>query len=173
MTKIETALPPRIDYASRLARRYQPGFWIGGWRKVFGPLAEASDEHASLVDHHPPHFLVALWQPVSLEAPIVPRWPYKATLVAPDEGSAMRELFHDVSDLGSIWLANEHIDWALVAEIVMVGERWLQPFHYRELQGFVRMERASDMALIAMHYGSDASQEHTGFSRTRPQALTT
>ena len=47
------------------------------------------------------------------------------------------------------------LDWALMAEIVMVSERGLAPYQSRELEGFVRVDRARTLAAIARGYTGD------------------
>ena len=54
------------EFLRRLVKRYQPGHWIGGLRRAFGPVAELVDEGGSNLgdlETHPAHYLVALWRP--------------------------------------------------------------------------------------------------------------
>jgi hypothetical protein len=158
----------RPEFLRRLTKRHHPGDWIGGLRRLCGPLAEAEDD--GIVDTRPPQYLVALWRPVKPELPFLERWPYKATLVEPDSAAAARELLADVPTGARLWLGGKHIDWAFVAEIVMVGERHLRPFHYRELQSFIRTERQATLAAISVHYSGD-DEVFEQFSSTRPPLL--
>lgn len=153
------------EFLPRLARRHHLGDWIGGLRRLSGPIAEFGED--DWLDTHPPIYMVALWKPVSERLPVLSRWPYKATLVSPDSAAAARELLADVPTDKRLWLAGEHIDWAHVAEIVMIGERHLRPFHYRELQAFIAAERKATLAAISVHYnGEDEVFEH--FIDTKP-----
>jgi hypothetical protein len=154
-TPISDTLPPSLDtpeFLLRLTRTYQAGDWVGAFRKVFGPLVEWSDQHSEL-ENHPPHYLAALWRPTSLRTPFLPRWPFKLTLVQPDPVAAVRDMLLEIPVTQRLWLARRQVDWALMAEIAMVGETELVPFQYRGLQAFVQAERHKTLAEISLHYG--------------------
>src|SRR3954465_7161513 len=83
------------EFLRRLVKRYQPGHWIGGLRRAFGPVAEIEDEDASggvALATHPAHYLIALWRPLEATQPFLPRWPAHVSIVTPDAESAARAL---------------------------------------------------------------------------------
>ena len=160
------------EFLRRLVKRYQPGHWIGGLRRAFGPVAELVDEgeigsgHGD-VEMHPAHYLVALWRPLEVATPFLPRWPFRVSIVTPDAESAARALLEDVPRRQRLWIAGPEIDWALIARIVIMGQPGLQAFQHRELQTFIRGERRASLAAISLHYsGSDETFEQ--FASTNP-----
>lgn len=156
------------EFLRRLVKRYQPGYWIGGLRRAFGPVAELGE--GSLLgdlEMHPTHYLIALWRPLDISAPFLPRWPYKVSIVTPDAVTAARELLDDLPRRQRMWVAGPEIDWALMARIVILGEPSLQAYQHRELQAFIRAERRATLAAISLHYTqSDDSFEQ--FASTGP-----
>jgi hypothetical protein len=158
------------EFLRRLVKRYQPGHWIGGLRRAFGPVAELVDEGGSNLgdlETHPAHYLVALWRPLEATTPFLPRWPVRVSIVTPDAESAARALLEDVPRRQRLWIAGPEIDWALIARIVILGEPGLQPYQHRELQAFIRAERRASLAAISLHYsGTDDTFEQ--FASTNP-----
>ena len=156
------------EFLRRLVKRYQPGHWIGGLRRAFGPVAEIGE--SSLfgdLETHPTHYLIALWRPLDIASPFLPRWPSKVSIVTPDPVTAARELLADVPRRARMWVAGPEIDWTLIARIVILGEPGLQAFQHRELQGFIRAERRASLAAISVKYGgSDDVFEQ--FANTAP-----
>jgi hypothetical protein len=154
----------------RLVKRYQPGHWIGGLRRAFGPVAEIGGDDGSRPDEvetHPAHYLIALWRPLDAQVPFLPRWPHHVSIVSPDAETAARALLEDVPRRQRLWIAGPQIDWALVARIVILGERGLRPYQHRELEAFIRAERRATLAAISVHYaGSDEAFEQ--FANTGP-----
>lgn len=145
--------------ASRLSQRYRPGAWIAGVRKAFGPLSEAEEpgEDAAL-EAHPAHYIAALWRPPYLGMPLLPRWPFKVVLVAPDAGAAVRDLLVDVPAGDRLWITDQHVDWVLMARIVALTEPGLQPYQRAGLQALLRTEDQATLAAIRLNYdaGEDA-----------------
>ena len=141
------------EFAQRLAQRYRPGAWIGGLRKAFGPVSEVDADDDIAVESHPPHFLGALWRPPHLGMPLLPRWPFKVSIVAPDASAALRDLLVDVPLADRLWLTEQHIDWSLVARIVMVSEPGLARFQIEGLQRMIDTEDQTTLAAIRLHYG--------------------
>jgi hypothetical protein len=170
----QDALPLDTDeLVRRVSRRYRPGAWIGGVRKVFGSVTElaASPDGGDEFETHPPHFLVALWKPLSpQDTPLLARWPYKVSIVVPDPAAALADLLIEVPDGDRLWLASEQVDWGLMAAIVMLSEPGLQPYEYRELQEFVRAEQQAVLAAISVNY-SGGDEVFKQFARTSPGAL--
>jgi hypothetical protein len=142
------------EFTPRLAQRYRPGVWIGGLRKAFGPVSEIEAGEDGAVESHPPHFLAALWRPPHLGMPLLPRWPFKVSIVAPDAAAALRDLLVDVPFTDRLWLTEQHIDWSLVARIVMLSEPDLLPFQTQGLQHMISAEEQTTFAAIRLHYGA-------------------
>ena len=156
------------EFLRRLVKRYQPGHWIGGLRRAFGPVAEIGENSLfGDLETHPTHYLVALWRPLDSASAFLPRWPSKVSIVTPDPLTAARELLSDVPRRARMWVAGPEIDWSLVARIVILGESGLQAFQHRELQAFIRAERRATLAAISVRYGgSDDVFEQ--FANTTP-----
>ena len=158
------------EFLHRLARHYRPGHWVGGVRKAFGAVTEVADTPAADLESHPPHYLAALWKPLSPAQPFLQRMPAHAVLVTPDPVAAVRGLLVEVPSGERLWLTTAGIDWALVAQIVMLGEKNLAPYQYRELGNFAKAEERALMAAISVHYeGGDTV--FSQFARTTPGAL--
>lgn len=145
--------------AARLTHRYRPGAWIAGVRRAFGPVSEAEGGgDADALEAHPAHYIAALWKPPYLGMPLLPRWPYKVVLVAPDAGAAVRDLLAELPDGDRLWLTDQHVDWVLMARIVALTEPVLQPYQRTGLQALLRAEDQAALAAIRLHYdaGEDA-----------------
>lgn len=144
------------EFLRRLVKRYQPGHWIGGLRRAFGPVADIGEgSRFGELDTHPSHYLVALWRPLDSATPFLPRWPWKVSIVTPDAATAARELLADLPRRQRLWVAGPEIDWTLIARIVILGERDLQPYQHRELEAFIRAEQRATLAAISVKYGGD------------------
>lgn len=138
----------------RLVRRYRSGVWVGAIRRVFGPVAEVhTTGQGEQIDSHPPHYLSALWKPLRPEQPFLRRWPHHVSLVATSAQHALDEMLRHVPVGQRLWLTHETLDWAVMAEIVMIGEAGLAPWQLRELQAFVDAERLAVRAEIRAGYG--------------------
>lgn len=143
----------------RLTDRWRPGVWVGAARRAFGPMAEVSEAADRLiVDTHPPHSLIALWSPPADGEPLLRRLPQVASLVAAgDEAGAVRELLAQMPHDARLWLAPQpEVDWALMAEIVIISEPGLAAYEQRELRRFVDAERVATLALISASYTDSA-----------------
>jgi hypothetical protein len=159
------------DFLPRLAKHYESGHWIGGVRKAFGAVSEVVEgPNGVLIDSHPPHFLLVLWKPLEPDTPFLPRWPTKVSIAQPASSAAVRELLVDVPPGERLWLTDQHIDWVLMAEIVMLSEPGLQHFHYRELKRFIDIERKATLASVSVNYGG-GDEMYQKFMRTKPGAL--
>ena len=160
------------EFLRRLVKRYQPGHWIGGLRRAFGPVAEIGE--SSLfgdLETHPTHYLIALWRPLDIASPFLPRWPSKVSIVTPDPVTAARELLADVPRRARMWVAGAEIDWALIARIVILGEPGLQAFQHRELQAFIRAERRASLAAISVKYGGSDDVFEQFVNTTPPDSI--
>lgn len=156
-------------FGGRLMRRHKPGMWIGAVRRAFGPNVGAVGD-SGIIDTHPPHYLIALWKPLRWNEPFLPRWPSKASLVEPDEAAGVAELLREVPKKEQLWLVEHELDWALIADIVMLCEATIEPYQRTALQAFARSARQATVASIRASYrGSD---EDPGlFQRTQPLPL--
>lgn len=156
----------------RVIDHWRPGAWIGAQRRAFGPMAEVSEtEDQLIVDTHPPHSLIALWRPPREHEPLLRRLPHMASLVAShDEDHVVVELLDQIPADARLWLAPQpEIDWALMAEIVMISETGLATYEHRELRRFIDAERVATLALISASYTDDA-ESYRAFAETTREA---
>jgi hypothetical protein len=145
------------DIAHRLARVYRPEDWVGGVRRAFGAVTLVPSRNSAELEAQPPHFLAALWKPVDATAPFLSRLPTHAMIITPDAVTAVRGLLAEVPLNARLWLANTNIDWSLVAHIVMLAEKRLESYQYRELGAFAKGEERVLMASISVSYeGGDS-----------------
>jgi hypothetical protein len=105
--------------------------------------------------------------PPSSGQPFLPRWPFKVAIVAPDPAAAVRDLLEDVPASDRLWLTGTQVDWALMADIVMLSEPDLLPYQYRGLRDFAERERDDTQGIITRHYALD-QETPIPFVRTRP-----
>lgn len=163
-------MTPAPPSSSRVLEHWRSGAWIGAQRRAFGPLAEINeaDDHF-LVDTHPPHSLIVLWRPPREHEPLPRRLPHMASLVAThDEAAVLAELLAQLPGDARLWLAPQsEIDWALMAEIVMISEPGLAAYEHRELRRFIDAERIATLALISTSYTDDADSYRAFVDTTR------
>ena len=146
--------------ARRLARHWAPDLWIGAIRQAFA----AEQDGDELL---PPHWLVALWEPLGEGQPVLPRWPAVAAIAPRSSEQALLELMRHVPEGGRVWLADELVDWALVATIVLESDRNLDDYHRRGLAAFIRAQREADSETIAQTY----SDRDPGFDAMKRRLL--
>jgi len=154
---------------TRIASQWVPGAWIGAVRRAFGPVAEMV-EHSDVVESHPPHSLLALWRPLKPGQVILRRWPSVVSIVAGDTHAAVNRIFEQIPPRAMLWLLKDNVDWALMAEIVMLSETGLERFHYVELQRFIDAQRVETLAAISSGYASEEGG-HRRFVKTVPDPL--
>ena len=138
-----------VQATRRLRADHEPGLWVGAIRQAFG---EGEIVLAERIERYPPHYLVALWEPLAEGVPVLPRWPAVAAIASPDSQAALVQLMRHVPADSRVWLARETIDWALVAEIVRLSDRNLAPYHHVELERFIAERRREDEAHIRAAY---------------------
>jgi hypothetical protein len=159
------------DPRQRLLADWEPGAWVGAVRRAFGPQPELRRSVQGEIVDAPSHWLIALWKPQRLQQPFLFRWPHVVLLHAgEDESTAIAELLQHVPWGERLWVVHDEIDWALLAEIVMLSESGLRGFHLRALHEFMRNEREATLARIARAYGVQA-EALQGFVRTVPGEL--
>lgn len=137
----------------RLARRFEPGVWIGAIRRA----VEAGD-------NGPAHYLVTAWPPPTEGQPMLPRWPAVAAIASPDADAALLMLMSQVGAPQRVWLTEQAVDWALVATIVRESDRSLVPALRQALDQFVASEREAEHRFIRAEY-SDRDDVFEAFKR--------
>ncbi|MCW7541535.1 hypothetical protein OOT46_27390 [Aquabacterium sp. A7-Y] len=157
--------PALVQASRRLATHYAPGLWVGAIRPAFDAGQVVFEQH---IDVYPAHFLVALWEPPAAGVPMLSRWPSVAAIASPDAPAALIELVSHLPAGARAWLASEGVDWALIADIVRLSDRNLQPYHHQELQAFIGRCRARDAETIRQTY----SDEDPGFEALKSRLLT-
>ena len=138
------SVDPRFATLSRrLLSRPRPGAWLGLVIRAF-PAAGADDDG-------PPHYLVAGW--LAGEDGLVPRLPEFAAIASPDRERALAELLVHLPPEAPVHLTSpEHVDAALVAEMVLEVDAHLQPWHRDGLRAFADVQREADRARIRARY---------------------
>lgn len=158
----------------RLTRAWQPGVWIGGARRAFGPVADlpevGDDQSPGVIENRPAQWLIALWGPQSLDRPFLARLPLVVQLTSRQDAEAVLELLRHVPDDRRLWLAAQvDVDWTLMAEIVQLTEPALQPWQQRELTRFILAEREAQARFVIRAY---LGREHDeGYTPTVPGDL--
>jgi hypothetical protein len=146
--------------ARRLATQWETGVWIGAIRQAF----DARRQGDELL---PPHWLVALWEPPAEGKPLLPRWPAVAAIAPRSSEQALLELMRHVPDGARVWLADEAVDWALIARIVLETDRHLEGYHRQGLAEFIEREHEKERATIAQTY----SDRDAGFEAMKQRLL--
>lgn len=136
--------------ARRIATRHAPGVWIGAIVKAFE--AQHVEQADGRVEHLPPHYLIALWEPLPEGAVMLPRWPAVAAIAPRDANEALIALVRHVPAPARAWLTEQPIDWSLVARIVLGSDPFLEPYQRSGLEAFVARCEAADRDEIARHY---------------------
>jgi hypothetical protein len=111
-----------------------------------------------VVETYPAQALFALWAPgASNDSPMPGRWPTQVLLGATSPhdaiGAAGELLLPLLPADASLWLCDEAIDWALVADLVLHHEPALRPFQMKALRGFAEAERRADFERVNNGYG--------------------
>ncbi len=165
---------PNDDGALRLLRAWQPGAWIGAVFKAFGPMAELVEADEAVpgaqdtFEHRPAMWLVALWKPQSLQQPFLQRWPAMVQLTDRDGAGPVDLLLEQVPAGARLWVSDHDIDWALMAEIVMLTEDDLAPWQQRELAKVIVTQRQATATAITRHYVGQDTGDDDDFSPALP-----
>lgn len=137
----------------RVLAAWKPGAWIGAVKSVFGSVARVvSTPQGPVVDTYPPHVLLALWPPQSVDAPFLDRWPLRVHLSAAHPDDAGAELLKFMPLQAELWLSEHDIDWALAGEAVLLHEPGLRDFQLKELRAFVEAERQATWERVNKAY---------------------
>jgi len=143
------------EVVPRLARRWSDGVWIAC---VFRAVSASDKLHA--------HYIAAAWEPPAADgAPLIPRLP-DASYLAPHEGErALLGLIESLPAGARIFLAGpEHIDPALVAQVVLSADRNLTPALKEALAAFIGAEQARNEHAIRETY-TDRDEAFEAFKR--------
>ena len=131
------------DVVPRLTRQWREGAWIGC---VFRAVGESEKLHA--------HFIAAAWEPPEAgAAPLIARLP-DATYLAPHEAErALIGLLESIPATAKLYLAGpQHLDPALVTQVVLSSDRHLSPGLKEALAAFVGAEQARNEHSIRQSY---------------------
>ncbi len=113
----------------------------------------------------PDHFIGAAWMPAD-RAPA--RWPEAVVIGSPAADNALAELFVRLPETARLFLAGiDDVDAALVAEILLAGDRNLEPYQRDALRVFVAAERERTRVAIGARY----TDRDPGFERFRARVL--
>jgi hypothetical protein len=143
------------EVVPRLTRRWNDGVWIAC---VFRAVAATEKLHA--------HYIAAAWAPPSPEGPpVITRLP-DATYLAPHEGErALLGLIESLPAGKRIFLAGpEHVDPALVTQVVLSADRNLTPALKEALAAFIGAEQARNEHSIRETY-TDRDEAFESFKR--------
>ena len=131
------------EVVPRLQRQWREGAWIGC---VFRAVGESEKLHA--------HFIAAAWEaPEPGAAPLIARLP-DATYLAPHEAErALLGLLDALPSGTQLFLAGpQHIDPALVTQVVLSSDRNLSPALKEALAAFTGAEQARNQYSIRQSY---------------------
>lgn len=143
------------EVVPRLTRRWGDGVWIGC---IFRAVSASDKLHA--------HYIAAAWEPPPADGPpLITRLP-DATYLAPHEGErALLGLLESVPKQARLFLAGpEHIDPALVTQVVLSADRNLTPALKEALAAFVGAEQARNEHSIRETY-TDRDEAFEAFKR--------
>jgi hypothetical protein len=117
------------ELINRLTETWTPQCW-------FGFFVESLPESGG----YPAHFLVACWQPQ--RSPPLAQLPHAAAIVSKTSVNAAKELLRLVpSDVPIILLKRDFVNVALIADMILISDRYL-PEHCRQgLETFIAEDR--------------------------------
>ena len=153
------------QHAHRLLARHERGCWLAALVEAIP--AQADDDSVGRWAQ-PAHWLVAGWAPDPARPPLYPRFPEFAAIASPDSQRAIAELFvHLPADVRVLMVGSEHVDFALVAGMVLAVDRNLEDWQRAALEVFVAARRERDRAQIVRRY----TDREPDFERFRSRAL--
>lgn len=145
------------DLARRIALHWTPDCWFAF---VIEALPESIEQEGEDMVHHPPHFLVGVWEPVS--APPLAQLPNAAAIVSRTAQHAAAELLRLVpQDAKLLMLRREDVNAALIADMILCADSTLDGYYRSALEAFVVTERERWRAMIA----SDYTDRDEGFEK--------
>lgn len=153
--------------AANIARRLAPECAADTWIGLCVRVIRAASRNIDGVNvATPDHFLGAVWAP-SVGLPH--RWPEAVVIGTPTSERTLGSLFVHVPDEAYIYLATpDDVDAVLAAEILLAGDRHLEPYQREGVAEFITAERErTRIATIERYTDRDA-----GFERFRARALT-
>lgn len=156
------------ELAARIAKQWTPDCWFGFIVEAVPESFEDADGDDGGVErvHHPAHFLVAAWEPV--DAPPLPQLPSAAAIVSGTVANAAAELLRLCDRTAPLaMLGRDDVNAAVVADMIIAGDRNLAPRYRDGLERFVADERARWRARIA----SDYTDRDEGYERFKAQLL--
>jgi hypothetical protein len=146
----------------RLAPRFAPDAWLALCVRVV-PARQHDDGEA--IVHTPDHYLAAAWAPPE-HGPS--RWPEAVVIGSPTPTRALDELLRHLPERATLHLAGlDDVDAALAAEILLHGDRNLEPYQREAIAAFVAAEQARTRATIAARY----ADRDPAFERFRTRVL--
>jgi hypothetical protein len=145
------------ELARRIAAHWTPECWFAF---VIEALPESIEQEGEDTVHHPPHYLVGVWEPVS--APPLGQLPNAAAIVSRTAQHAAAELLRLVpKDAKLLMLKREAVNAALIADMILCADSTLDDYYRSALEAFVVTERERWRAMIA----SDYTDRDEGFEK--------
>lgn len=137
----------------RLLAGWQPGAWLVAEREVSPARTELRDgPHGPVVEVFPALRLAAWWPPADDAAPL-PRWPWRAALLAVEPESLPAALVGALpGDAPVHRIPPALVDWALVGQLVRLHETGLPAHQFEALQQFVDAEREAQFRRLNDDY---------------------
>jgi hypothetical protein len=127
---------------------------------VIEALPESVEQEGENVVHHPPHFLLGVWEPVS--APPLAQLPNAAAIVSRSAHYAAAELLRLIpKDAKLLMLKRDQVHAALIAEMILCADSTLDAYYRAALEAFVITERERWRAVIT----SDYTDRDEGFEK--------
>jgi hypothetical protein len=137
----------------RLLAQWQPGVWTGAVKQVCAETTEfLQTAHGPVVETYAPQMLLALWPPQNLSAPMLSRWPMHVMLCTAEAGRATDALLPLMPPAAMLWLTLDHVDWALMAELVLHHDAGLRPLQITALRSFVEAQREATFTRLNNAY---------------------
>jgi hypothetical protein len=143
------------EVVPRIHKRWEPGMWTAC---VFRAVSESDRLHA--------HFIAAAWiPPEEGRVPAIARLPEATNLAPHDAERALLGLMDALPREVKFVLAGpEHIDPALVTQVVLSADRNLTPALKEALAAFVGAEQARNVHSIRETY-TDRDEAYEAFKR--------